>query len=115
MGKIVCQWMKRRNAVINPDGQVYPCCYFANVAFHTTSMIDKGRIDELKEGHIDRLDLKLIKKYNENPKAYNIFHTDMKDIVNSDWFKKDLPESWEDSDLTVYQCERFCRVKDENV
>ena len=32
--KIVCEWGVKNKVVINPDGQVLPCCYFCNPHFY---------------------------------------------------------------------------------
>ena len=43
---IECDWMKSQRLLINPDGQVLPCCYFANVMY----MYDKlGTSEKIAE------------------------------------------------------------------
>jgi len=51
--------------------------------------------------------------YYKNREEYNIFDNDLEDILNSDWFKKTLPESWEDESKLARQCKTYCQVKDE--
>ena len=31
--KITCEWAKDERYVVNPDGQVWPCCYLCNNVF----------------------------------------------------------------------------------
>ena len=43
MKKIICQWEKVDKVLINPDGQVFPCCYLSNPAY-------TAKIQEAKDG-----------------------------------------------------------------
>ena len=105
---IVCRWAKPRNeVVINPDGQVLPCCYHANVHF-------QGRINGISGKELSRNPI-YKDDYNMNLEKYNIFHTPLSEIINSEWYKKTLPNSIKGSD-PVHQCINQCssRVKKEH-
>lgn len=136
---IRCEWMESKRVLINPDGQVLPCCFLANVVYMYGKMGDDGSKyvldkDESVEKRVERRK-KFEKKisgeiesqigdksiingetgqdnvlmdYYENKEKYNIFENSLEDIINSDWFTKTLPESWDDPNLTIRQCEKYC-------
>jgi MoaA/NifB/PqqE/SkfB family radical SAM enzyme len=88
--KPTCGWSLTNAVNINFDGNVWPCCFFGNVA-----IMDKSRF--IKQH-------KFIEKYyNYNN---NIYETDLEDILNNDWWKE-LPYVIE-SDNPVKQCIRQC-------
>jgi len=92
--KITCKWMEKNRILVNPDGQVLPCCYLANVYYSDTQkMIERESI---------------MKEYDNNKERYNIHNNTMEDIINSTWFTHTLPESWEDSSITIRQCKDWC-------
>jgi len=83
---ISCKWLNARRILVNPDGQVLPCCYLGN------SFYRNG--------------------YPYNMEEHNIFKKPLEDILKeSDWFNKELPESWETN--PIKQCEKFCSQKGE--
>lgn len=146
---IECQWMKSKRLLINPDGQVLPCCYFANVIYmydkmNITEKLGSSKSDESKYlldkdesveervkrrnkfesdiskqiGDKDRIiketkEENVLMNYYKNKNEYNIFETDLEDIIESEWFLKTLPESWDSKEKAPRQCQEYCRVKDE--
>lgn len=99
---IECTWIPNNNITINFDGQVHPCCYFGN----PHGEWNQTKIDTEFSKHA------LIKNYNTKKLEYNVFHNSIKNILNSDWFQKDLPTSWK-SKNPVSQCFRHCCGKSE--
>jgi MoaA/NifB/PqqE/SkfB family radical SAM enzyme len=98
--EIVCRWARPRNEiVVNPDGQVMPCCFHANAHY-------QSRVDPTCNPDLDRNDI-YATEYNNNLKKYNVFHTPLSEIINSEWYKKTLPNSMK-GDNPVPQCERHC-------
>jgi hypothetical protein len=94
--------------LVNPDGQVWPCCYFCNKTYrgeHT------GKFDEW----FHHPEEELFHKYYANKEDLNLQNKTMEEILNHEWFTKDLPESWEKEETRVEQCRRFCEqyVEDE--
>jgi MoaA/NifB/PqqE/SkfB family radical SAM enzyme len=97
---ITCRWAIPRNEiVVNPDGQVMPCCFHANAHY-------KGRTDKTYGSELHDHDV-YINDYNKNLEQYNVLHTPLSTIINSNWFTKKLPKSM-NSDSPVKQCERQC-------
>ena len=86
---VVCEWMENNRTIINPDGQVIPCCYFANILY----AYDKFDVPS------DNTITAQIGDKHKNP---------LIDILNEDWFTKTLPESWDDSDRLTKQCRLNC-------
>lgn len=122
---IRCQWMETNRLLINPDGQALPCCFFANVMF-TAEKLGRPKSWKPKEkygiedqiGDRERVSYitateAVLNEYHENKEQYNIRNNSLEDIVNSEWFTKTLPESWDDSTRTVRQCKKHCTVKNE--
>lgn len=121
---IECQWMKSKRLLINPDGQVLPCCYFANVIYMLTKFStddmkakdkdERGVEDQIMDRGLVALETNeepLFQEYLKDKEKYNINNTDLKDIINSDWFLKSLPESWNDENKVVRQCKKYCTKK----
>ena len=96
--KIVCEWGVNNKVVINPDGQVLPCCFFCNPHFFNKNS------PEVKSWFLEH---PIMQKYQERQKEYNVFSTNLIDIINSEWYQKTLPDSWK-TDTPVYQCQKFC-------
>lgn len=93
---ITCQWMDTRRVLVNPDGQVLPCCYIAN-PFYT------GGAKALKNETM----------LNYNKEEHNIFNKPLEDILaESDWFNEQLFDNW-NSDNPIKQCVKFCSNKDD--
>ena len=47
---IQCEWLKDNRVLVNPDGQVWPCCYLGNVGFdinHSVVREYENKKDEL--------------------------------------------------------------------
>lgn len=122
---IQCEWMKSKRLLINPDGQVFPCCYFANVMYTADKL---GRPDSWKPkeeygiedqiGDTERVSYitateGVLNEYHNEKEKYNIHHTPLEEIINSDWFTKTLPESWDNPNIAVRQCKKYCQMKDE--
>ncbi len=99
---IKCKWKQINRLLVNPDGQVYPCCYLGNLQYQYSV---EGK-DDLKNSQV------VMKEYNDNKEKYNIHNNDMRDIINSEWFTKTLPESWKDETRTVRQCKTWCGEKE---
>ena len=102
--EIKCRWALPRNEiVVNPDGQIMPCCFHANAHFwqrHDPAYKNSNRM---------ALNLNPVysEDYNTNLKSYNILHTKLSEILNSDWFTQTLPNSIKGND-PIAQCVRNC-------
>ncbi len=94
---ISCKWLNDNRVLVNPDGQVLPCCYFANTHFFNS-------ITKIENNLVTH---PLIKHYNQYKKSHNVFHNNLLDIIKNDWFRKELPNSWK-SNKPVPQCSKFC-------
>jgi len=119
---ISCEWMNRKRIVINPDGQVIPCCYFANNIFVSKQF---GYPDTYEKPDEYPLEYALVnypssarktvhdpilKSYIDNEKDLNIFNNDIEDILDHKWFQE-LYDSWDDSDKISSICTKHCTVE----
>jgi hypothetical protein len=119
-----CQWMESKRLLINPDGQVLPCCYLANVIY----MFDKLDVPEdrpVRENNISNQigDRNIIQhetfadntlmQYYTNKEKYNIHNVGLEEIIGSEWFTKTLPESWDSPNRIIRQCEKYCTKKND--
>ena len=103
--EIKCRWAIPRNeVVVNPDGQVLPCCFHANA--HYKNKFDPNYGKEVRNHPI------YMDEYDANPKDYNVLYTPLRQIIKSEWYQKTLPNSMK-SDNVVPQCARQCsnRIK----
>ena len=128
MSKTHCKWMEDdEQMLINPDGQVLPCCYLSPY-FRIDKMPLKSREQAWKdfdkiEDQLYHIDLTnylvhneyLYKEYEKRKDKLNIFENDLEDILNSEWFTKILPESWENEDTIAGPCKRICTKCDDTV
>jgi MoaA/NifB/PqqE/SkfB family radical SAM enzyme len=101
-GKIVCEWGVRNKVVLNPDGQVLPCCYFCNPHFYNKND------PKIRRQFIDH---PIMQEYQKYQKELNVFTANLFDIINHKWFQEILPESW-NSPTPVAQCSRYCKKYD---
>ncbi len=95
---IVCEWGEKNKVVVNPDGQVLPCCFFCNSHFYNK------QVPEAAKHFIEHPVMLEYKKYE---KELNVFNNNLIDIMNHKWFQSTLQGSW-DNPRPVYQCEKFC-------
>lgn len=121
---IRCQWMETQRLLVNPDGQALPCCFFANVMYMYDKLNVQGKIAE-KHNQINNqigdkdvivADTKsndVLMDYYLNKEKYNIHENSLEDIINSEWFTKTLPESWDDEAKAPRHCKKHCTVKNE--
>lgn len=105
--KVTCKWLEVSKCLVNPDGQVLPCCYLANTSIHHT-YLDNKELDLHDTYGSSWKTNKVLKKYIENKKDYNLDNRPINDILRDDWFNKDLPESWEDYETIPFACKIFC-------
>ena len=100
---IICRWLNDEKILVNPDGQVLPCCYLGNPAYlyEATKHTDNPGGRAFAENAV-------LKKYADNKKQYNLNHKTLKQILTSDWFNKDLPESWKSYETVPHMCQLFC-------
>lgn len=90
---ISCRWLDLRLVLVNPDGQVLPCCYLAN------NYYERGP---------ESFNNETMMLYKGQEKEHNIFNKPLEMILaESPWFNKQLPESWE-SDNPISQCVKWC-------
>ena len=103
---IICRWLNDEKILVNPDGQVLPCCYLGNPAYlyEATKHTDNPGGRAFAENSV-------LKKYADNKEQYNLNHRTLKEILTSDWFNKDLPESWKSYTTMPHMCQLFCDNK----
>ena len=120
--------MSTNRLLVNPDGQVLPCCYFANALYLCDNndvpegewkpkdhygiedqLVDIGRATK------NTAEDKVLKNYTENRGEYNIFNKPLDEILNSEWYTKTLPESWDDFKKVSGFCKRYCTVKNDEL
>ena len=104
--EIRCQWANWGKVLVNPDGQVWPCCYFANRAYH--AQMNGGFFTEENNWFGNEEGAEVLAKYNEHKEDLNIKNKSMEEILNHEWYTKDLPESWEKEETRFQQCRKFC-------
>ena len=97
--KIVCEWGNKNKVVINPDGQVLPCCYFCNPHFYNKND------PEVRKWFIEH---PIMQEYQKYQNELNVFTANLIDIINHKWYLTILPDSW-NSDKPIHQCEKYCR------
>jgi hypothetical protein len=79
--------------MVNSTGQVWPCCYL-------------GEYEEIKK--LKEFEKHVWKDYEKNKDKQNLNKHSLKEVLNSEWFTKTLPESWKDEKTTARQCKSWC-------
>jgi len=102
---ISCEWKNDELVIVNPDGQVFPCCYLSNMAYK----FDNTDIEELYKGKESK-NKHIMKKYMDNKDDYNIYKNPLSKILKGKWFDETLPQSWENYDNAYYKCKKYCTV-----
>lgn len=89
---ISCRWLNDRRILVNPDGQVIPCCYLANNYYQFGPQVFANQT---------------MNDYKKQEKEHNIFYKPLEEILkDSKWFNQQLPESWESN--PIRQCSKYC-------
>ena len=101
---IDCMWLKDNTILINPDGQVYPCCYLGNIHYTALATNHKSGLTFSK--------YEVLAEYHAKRKEFNINNKNLDEILDSKWFNEALPESWESYDTAPSPCIQWC---DKNV
>ena len=72
---IKCKWLETNRILVNPDGQVLPCCYLANVNWHQKQ---KGITKEKANTYIGEV----MQEYNDNKEKYNMMIDNKLDSID---------------------------------
>tara|TARA_E500000318_G_C3562570_1_gene214140 strand:- start:1898 stop:2242 length:345 start_codon:yes stop_codon:yes gene_type:complete len=105
---IECDWKKNGIVTVNPDGQVWPCCYLQNVAYYDQITNDPHRFSN----NDPKKNKWIFKEYYDNKEDLNILNKPLEEILQHKWFTETLPKSWEDYDnTTLKQCRLNCTVE----
>ena len=100
---IKCEWLDQDKILVNPDGQVFPCCYLANKYYR----IAQQKWD-MKFAYREKQTDDIIFNYKENEKNLNVKNKTMEEVLSHDWYTKDLPESWKTRETANDICVKFC-------
>lgn len=103
---IRCAWLSDNRIVVNPDGQVWPCCYLCNKAYHAKQLEDQG-LSKWEWWFGDSADT-VMHNYLENKDDLNLKKKSMEEILDHEWYQKTLPESWEKEETRLKECRDFC-------
>lgn len=96
--KIACEWGLNNKVVVNPDGQVLPCCYFCNPHFYNKNSPD------IKSTFMNN---PVMIEYEKHKKELNVFTSSLLDIIKHKWYTETLPDSWKGNNM-VPQCKTYC-------
>lgn len=108
--KVICRWLQDQKILVNPDGQVLPCCYMGNPAY-----VHEATKHTNSPGGQQFAKNPVLKKYLDNKEEYNLNHKTISEILTSDWFNKDLPESWKEYATIPTMCQTFCDNQEDDV
>ena len=105
---IECEWKKEGRVQINPDGQVYPCCYLCNPHYRfllgfKSNLTHKEHKDEHTQHIWD--------EYNDNKEKFNINNRSLEEILEGHYFN----EIWKgiqgfEQQYKLVTCENVCGV-----
>ena len=113
---IKCKWQEEGRILVNPDGQVWPCCYLCNIAFMAEQKGGFGAFNKVEPsdkwgGNLMQIDGKIVTpmmEYKKNYSELNLKNRSMEEILKHEWYTKTLPESWENEEDRIPQCREFC-------
>tara|TARA_B100001248_G_C26996972_1_gene281624 strand:+ start:144 stop:470 length:327 start_codon:yes stop_codon:yes gene_type:complete len=104
---IKCQWLDMKKILVNPDGQVFPCCYLANKYYKIAQR--KWKMEFAYNEDNDQI----MYEYKKNEKDLNVKNKSMEEVLSHEWYTKDLPESWKSRETANNACINFCDFKNE--
>ena len=105
---IVCMWKKEGKFLVNPDKQVWPCCYLGNQGY-SFRVTNHHRDREMINKGVDDIANPVMQKYWDHEEELNLMNNSLENILNHEWFTKDLPESWNSDNphrLCVVMCSK---------
>ena len=97
-GPIKCAWLEKRTIVVNPDGQVVPCCFAANSLYFNTNNDKKN-----KNTYMDSLNA----SYRIYAEELNINNHSLVEILSHIWYVEIFP-SILDGAVRSGICNRVC-------
>lgn len=120
---IECEWLDTNRLIVNPDGQVVPCCFFANSLYvskkfnYPKHYNPKDHPFELKDEMVkyrltatETVADPILRSYIEQEDDLNVNNKPLHEIVEHDWFNM-LYQSWDDSNSVSPICVRNCKAK----
>ena len=105
MNYIKCRWLEKGRIVVNPDGQVHPCCYFANFNYIAKNTDPEG----YRKNWDGTSNHSIMSEYEKDRDDLNVNNKSMKEILSHKWYSKSLPDSWKEQDTRHEICIRFCQ------
>jgi hypothetical protein len=118
---IRCRWQETGRILVNPDGQVWPCCYLCNKSYKSEQLGVYGpnnQVDDMTqegENWFWKESDEIMREYKRNAADLNLKNKTFKEIVNHEWYTKTLPESWEKEETRLEQCRQFCEVTEDEM
>lgn len=106
---VKCRWMLMNKVLINPDKQVFPCCYLGNQGYSQKIRGEHKDANIIARG-VDDIVHPIMQSYYENEKDLNLETNSIEEVLNHEWYTKTLPESW-DSDRPHRLCMIMCSKK----
>ena len=105
---IICKWMEKNKFLINPDQQVWPCCYLANQGYRDKVIGNYNNPDIIAKA-VDDVTHPVMQKYYEHEDKLNLKNNSIENILNHKWYTEILPESWDSNPhrLCMLMCSRF--------
>lgn len=103
---IECIWAKENKFLVNPDGQVWPCCYLGNSGF-TEKVNGRYKDPEVLKKGWDDIAHPIIQEYFKHADELNINNKPIEEILTHEWYTKTLPESWK-GEKPHRQCKIWC-------
>ena len=101
MDKIVCKWKSDDRYMVNPDGQVYRCCFL------------KENYDRPSDDYFSTDTHPWVVDYRENKELYNLDNYTIDEILNSELFSVRLPNTLKDPKKAPLPCQRHCIINGE--
>lgn len=129
MKKIYCSFFEKNQVNINPDGQVHPCCFFANTLFVSKSFgyPKKGEIDlrdrdpnsiqnglQNAEAIAENVPIgyDVYQSYIAQESDFNLENHTMEEILNHPWYKN-LEKLREKYETAPGVCQNWCSYESE--
>ena len=105
---IICRWMEKNKFLINPDQQVWPCCYLANQGYKSRITGEYNDPNVIAKGADDVVH-PVMQEYYKHEDELNLKNNSIENILNHKWYTEILPESWDSNPhrLCMLMCSRF--------
>ena len=106
--KIVCAALKLRNLQVSSTGLVIPCCHLSTL--EKTIWFKNHKHDDYITTYGNDNINPLMQEYIDRYYDFSLYHKNIDEIVNDEWYSKSIKNSWSSKDTASFACKKVCGI-----